>query len=69
MAKLDETDIFIELGMDYLLSEEEQMVMQLVYGKGYTVAEIARKYHKSRQALNQLKQRTLNKLIKELDKE
>ncbi len=63
-AKQDEVNIFTELGIDKFLSEEEQMVIYLVYAQGYTAAEIARKEHKSRQTVNQLKKRTLNKLKK-----
>ena len=63
-AKTDEINSFLELGIDRFLSEEEWMVLYLVYAKGYTIAEIARKEHKSRQTVNQLKQRTLNKLKK-----
>lgn len=63
-AKTDEINIFIELGIDRLLNEEERMIIYLVYAKGYTIAEIARKEHKSRQTVNQLKRRTLNKLKK-----
>lgn len=62
MAKPDDENIFMELGVDRLLSKEEQMVIYLVYAKGYTVAEIAKKEHKTRQTVNQLKLRTLNKL-------
>lgn len=61
-AKQDEVNIFTELGIDKLLSEEEQMVIYLVYAQGYTIAEIARRRNKSRQTVNQLKQRTLSKL-------
>lgn len=64
MAKPDEINDFLELGIDRFLSKEEWMILYLVYAKGYTIAEIARKEHKSRQTVNQLKQRTLNKLKK-----
>lgn len=64
MAKREETNGFTELGLDKFLSKEEQMILSLVYAQGYTTAEIARREHKSRQTVNQLKQRTLNKLKK-----
>ena len=62
MSETDETDFFLEFGIDRLLNEQEQRVLYLVYAQGYTTAEIARNYHKSRQAVNQLKRRTLKKL-------
>lgn len=55
MAKQDETDVFIELGVYNLLNEKEKKIIYLVYVKGYTTAEIARICHKSRQSVNQLK--------------
>lgn len=61
-AKQDEQNIFTELGVDKFLNPNEKRILYLVYGKGYTTAEIAKKYHKSRQTVNQLKMRTLKKL-------
>lgn len=63
-AKQDEQNIFTELGVDKFLNPNEKRILYLVYAKGYTIAEIARKYHKSRQTVNQLKMRTLKKLRK-----
>lgn len=63
-AKQDERNFFIELGVDRLLNPNERMILYLVYANGYTIAEIARKCHKSRQTVNQLKMRTLDKLRK-----
>lgn len=68
MAGVDEIDFMVEFGLDKLLNEQERNVISLVYVQGYTTAEIARKYHKSRQAVNQLKRRTLCKL-KEMERE
>ncbi|RKI79750.1 sigma-70 family RNA polymerase sigma factor [bacterium 1xD42-87] len=63
-AKQDEQNIFTELGVDKFLNPNEKSILYLVYARGYTIAEIARKYHKSRQTVNQLKMRTLKKLRK-----
>ncbi len=63
-AKQDEQNIFMELGVDKFLNPNEKSILYLVYARGYTTAEIARKYHKSRQTVNQLKIRTLKKLRK-----
>lgn len=63
-AKQDEQDFFTELGVDRLLNPNEKKILYLVYANGYTIAEIARKFHKSRQTVNQLKMRTLKKLRK-----
>ncbi len=62
MAKQDEINFFTELGLDGSLNAKEKRIVYLVYVKGYSVAEIARVCHKSRQAVNQLKKRALNKL-------
>lgn len=61
-AKQDEQNFFMELGLDRLLNPYEKTILYLVYAKGYTTAEIARKYHKSRQSVNQLKMRILKKI-------
>lgn len=64
LAKEDETDIFAELGIGDKLNQNECMIMYMVYVEGYTIAEIARKTNKTRQAVNQQKHRALNKLRK-----
>ncbi len=66
-AKPDEKDIFIEFGMDKRLSPKEKLVIYLVYVKGYTTSELARKLLKSKQTVNQLKKRALGKL-KDIDR-
>ena len=48
-AKQDERDVFAELGVDRLLNPNERMLLYIVYAKGYTIAEIPRKYNKERQ--------------------
>lgn len=68
LIQTDESDILIEFGMEQLLSREEGEVLYLVYVKGYSSAEIARKWNKSRQAVNQLKKRALQKMIDKMVK-
>lgn len=58
----DKTDIFIEFGLRDLLSDNECRMIYLIYVEGYTTAEIARLSNKSRQAVNQLKNRALKKI-------
>ena len=58
----DETDIFTEFGLKNLLNDNECRVIYLIYVEGYTTAEIARLSNKSRQAVNQLKNRALKKI-------
>ena len=65
-AKEDERDIFMELGMNNLLNENECKVIYLIYLEGYTTTEIARATHKSKQAVNQLKHRALDKIKRTL---
>lgn len=62
LAKEDETDIFAELGLGDKLNQNECKIMYMVYVEGYTIAEIARRTKKTRQAVNQQKHRALNKL-------
>ena len=62
LAKEDETDIFAEFGIEDRLNQNECRIIYMVYVEGYTIAEIARRTKKTRQAVNQLKHRALNKL-------
>lgn len=61
-AKTDKANVFIEFGIRELLSAKEYQIIYLVYIEGYSTAEIARRLHRSRQAVNQLKQRALRKI-------
>lgn len=61
-AKPDEKDIFMEFGIDKRLSPKEKRILDLVYIKGYTTTELARRLLKSKQTVNQLKKRALGKL-------
>lgn len=61
-AKIDKANVFIEFGIRELLSAKEYQIIYLVYIEGYSTAEIARRLHRSRQAVNQLKQRALRKI-------
>ncbi len=63
-AKQDKTNIFIEFALQNLLNENERQLIQLVYVEGYSTTEVARMWMKSRQAVNQIKLRALNKLKK-----
>ena len=51
-----------EYGILRCLNKKESRVIYLVYVQGYSTAEIAKANHKSRQAVNQLKQRALRKI-------
>ena len=61
-SRPDETDVFVELGIDNRLNPNEKMVIYFVYVKGYTTTELARKLLKSKQTVNQMKHRALKKL-------
>lgn len=61
-AREDVANIFLELGILELLNENERQIICLIYFQGYTTAEIARESNKTRQAVNQLKQRALKKI-------
>ena len=59
-TQLDEDLIF--LIPDGLLTENENYVIRMLYKYGYSAAEIARDYKISRQAVNQMKLRAIEKL-------
>ncbi|MDE5907130.1 MAG: sigma-70 family RNA polymerase sigma factor [Lachnospiraceae bacterium] len=63
----DETDLFMELGLRKVLNDNECQIIYLIYVEGYTTSEIARLSNKSRQAVNQLKNRALKKIKKSLN--
>jgi len=63
LIQTDEIDILIEFGMKQLLSKKEEEILYLIYAKGYSAAEIARIWNESRQAVNQLKNRALQKVM------
>lgn len=67
LSKEDKEDIFVELGLKNLLNEEEAKMLYMVYIEGYTTTEIAKACNKTRQAVNQFKNRTLRKVKKALD--
>ncbi|GFI16016.1 hypothetical protein IMSAGC009_01177 [Lachnospiraceae bacterium] len=69
LSKEDKEDIFMELGIKNLLNEEEARMLYMVYIEGYTITEIARSCNKTRQAVNQFKNRVLRKVKKALDVE
>lgn len=48
------------------LTKKEYQLLYLHYAMGYSVAEIAAIYHVSRQAINQMKNRALKKVLTEL---
>ena len=66
-ATEDETDLFVEFGLREVLNDNECQVIYQLYIEGYTTAEIARLSSKSRQAVNQLKNRALNKIKRSLN--
>lgn len=66
-ATEDETDLFMEFGFRDVLNDRECQVIYLIYVKGYSTAEIARLSSRTRQAVNQLKNRALKKIKKSLN--
>ena len=67
-AKEDDKDLFWELNVTEVLNESEHQILHLVFNHGYSTAEIARMSGKSRQAVNQQKQRALEKIRKMMNK-
>lgn len=62
MAKDDVSNVILELGVKNNLSEKEYQIVHLIYFEGYSVAEVARLSNKTRQSVNQFKQRILKKM-------
>lgn len=62
MMKNDTYNSFDEMGLQNMLTKSEYVLMNAIYNEGYTVAEIARLQNKSRQSINQHKQRILHKI-------
>ncbi len=60
------SDLFFIMLKD-ILSENEHNIIKLVYQYGYTSAEIAKKDNISRQAVNQIKIKAINKIKKSLE--
>ncbi len=65
LAKEDEKDLFMELRLKEVLNDGELQIIYWIYIEGYSTAEIARLMKKTRQAVNQMKQRAIKK-IKEI---
>lgn len=66
-VKKNEINIFMELGLENLLNRKECQVIYMIYVRDYSSAEAARILSRSRQAVNQIKQRALKKLEKFLE--
>lgn len=67
LSREDKENIFIELGIKSLLNEKEAKMLYMIYIEGYTITEIAKSCNKTRQAVNQFKNRILKKMRKALD--
>lgn len=67
LVKNDAPDILLELKGKDLLDENEYRLLSMIYVEDYSVAEIARMYNKTRQSVNQMKQRILKKLRKTME--
>ena len=62
LSKEDRVNIFNELNIKEMLAANEYETIYLIYIEGYSVAEVARRANKTRQAVNQLKKRVLKKI-------
>lgn len=64
LATDDEKDLFMELQLKEVLNDSEYQIIYRIYIEGYSTAEIARLMKKTRQAVNQKKQRAIKKIKK-----
>jgi len=63
----DRVDISVYFPRDNNLSDREKTILQLFFVDDYSIEEIAKQLNISRQAVNQAKNRALNKIRKALD--
>ena len=63
----DRVDISLYFPSDNKLSEREKTILQLFFVDEYSIEEIAQQLSISRQAVNQAKNRALNKIRKALE--
>ncbi|MFG6322132.1 MAG: hypothetical protein K1W41_11515 [Lachnospiraceae bacterium] len=61
-AREDETDIVSEFGLEHMLTAGEQQLIYEVYVEGHSVADLAKKQNRTRQAVNQQRIRAINKI-------
>ena len=66
-ARSDNHNLVIDYNTQNILNANENRVIYLSYVEGYSTAEIARMSNRTRQAVNQLKHRALDKLKATLD--
>lgn len=62
LSKEDKQNIFMELNMEDKLTPNEYRIIYQLFIEGYSVAEIAGRMNRTRQAVNQLKKRALKKI-------
>lgn len=62
LSKEDKINIFMELNVEKKLTSKEYRIIYLIFIEGYSAAEIARDTKRTRQAVNQLKNRALKKI-------
>lgn len=62
LATEDEYNLFTELHLKEILNSSEYQIIYCIYVNGYSVAEIARRMNKTRQAVNQQKCRAIKKI-------
>lgn len=61
-AQKDETDIVSEFGLDYVLTAGERQLIYEVYVEGHSIADLAKRQNRTRQAVNQQRIRAVNKI-------
>ena len=64
ISSKDPQDIFVELNLQEHLTPKENMIIYLIFIKGYSSEDIAKKNNQSRQSINQTKKRALKKIEK-----
>lgn len=64
MSSIDLQDIFVELNLRKHLTPKENMIIYLIFVKGYSSEDIAQINNQSRQSINQTKKRALKKIKK-----
>lgn len=64
MSAKDKTNVFVEWGFEQYLTSNEIKVIYLIFVQGYSSVEVAKIRKQSRQSVNQIKKRALEKIRK-----
>lgn len=68
MSVEDTVNIFAERGLEQYLTSKEMIIINLIFVQGYSSEDIAKMKRQSRQSINQIKKRALEKIKKVIER-